>query len=221
MISVNLLVGFLLDALLDVPEWGFDPDSFCCLEWSWVLRVLWDIVLYPWCGLVGFLPTFVVTKGDLFLLCQKTILDFELKVGYKLISIFKTIMGLSTKDGFSIIWHPLSPVSYFRPSAKFNSPPTKLPTFLWETPTPLFAWSVSRYFWLNGQMLILTLINSMWRPILFFWQSNNKSPVDPPPLAPLTGDTDTFRLGGFLGAVEVPLTTTFCGCWVHGVGRKL
>merc|ERR550532_3490784 len=34
----------------------------------------------------------------------------------------------------------------------------------------------------------------------------------PPPLAPLTGDTDTFRLGGFLGAVEVPLTTTFCGC---------
>ena len=56
-IRVNLLVVFLLDALLDAPEWGFDPDSFCCLEWSWVLRVLWDMVLYPWCGLFGFFPT--------------------------------------------------------------------------------------------------------------------------------------------------------------------
>ena len=145
-IRANLLVVFLLDALLDVPEWGFDPDSFCCLEWSWVLRVLWDMVLYPWCGLVGFFPTFFNQTGDLFLLCQKTILNFKLKVGYKLISIFKTIMGLSTKDVstfFQFFDTPPSPCGQFLTSVcRQNSilPPPNCLRLLLTTPS---AWSIS------------------------------------------------------------------------------
>lgn len=131
-IRVNLLVVFLLDALLDVPEWGFDPDSFCCLEWSWVLRVLWDMVLYPWCGLVGFFPT----SNRWFIFAVP-----ENNIGLQVISLQFSkqswVIHKRCQHVFPIFWHPpfpLSAVSYFCLSAKCNPPPTKLPTSFIDDP---------------------------------------------------------------------------------------
>ena len=46
---------------------------------------------------VVYLVFFQLQTGDLFLLCQKTILDLKLKVGNKQISIFKKNLGVVHK----------------------------------------------------------------------------------------------------------------------------
>ena len=149
-IRVNLLVVFLLDALLDVPEWGFsgfDPDSFCCLEWSWVLRVLWDMVLYPWCGLVGFFPTsnrwfiFAVPENNIGLQVESGLYHFN----------FQNNHGSFTKDVSTFFQFfdtslPLVSSFLFLFVSKMQSSPHQIAYIFYRQPLNIFDWVVTWLF---------------------------------------------------------------------------